>query len=44
MVSISINNLSKKFGTQQVLSHCNLEIERGELFFLLGPSGCGLSD
>jgi iron(III) transport system ATP-binding protein len=41
MVSISINNLSKKFGTQQVLSHCNLEIERGELFFLLGPSGCG---
>lgn len=41
MVSISVQNLVKRFGHQTVLSQINLEIERGELFFLLGPSGCG---
>jgi iron(III) transport system ATP-binding protein len=41
MVSISIKNLAKRFGQQTVLSQINLEIEKGELFFLLGPSGCG---
>ena len=41
MVSISIRHLTKKFGGQAVLSDVNLEIEKGELFFLLGPSGCG---
>ncbi len=41
MVSISIRHLTKKFGTATVLADVNLEIEKGELFFLLGPSGCG---
>ena len=41
MVSISIQNLSKNFGTQPVLQDISLEIRQGELFFLLGPSGCG---
>lgn len=40
-VSISIRNLVKNFGTTQALNHVSLEIEPGELFFLLGPSGCG---
>ena len=41
MVSISIRHLTKKFGSTLGLNDVNLEIQRGELFFLLGPSGCG---
>ena len=41
MVSISIRHLTKRFGGNTVLADVNLEIEQGELFFLLGPSGCG---
>ena len=41
MVSISIQHLTKRFGSTAVLNDVSLEIERGELFFLLGPSGCG---
>jgi len=40
-VSISIQDLVKSFGQTKALNHINLEIEPGELFFLLGPSGCG---
>ena len=40
-VSISIKNLVKRFGSTKALNNINLEIEPGELFFLLGPSGCG---
>src|SRR5436190_12810570 len=41
MVSISIRHVTKKFGAVFGLNDVSLEIERGELFFLLGPSGCG---
>ncbi len=41
MVSITIENVSKAFGDTQALDDINLEIEPGEIFFLLGPSGCG---
>jgi ABC-type Fe3+/spermidine/putrescine transport system ATPase subunit len=41
MPSISIHNVSKRFGAQSVLREVNLAIAEGELFFLLGPSGCG---
>jgi len=41
MISITIDNLVKKFGAQTALNGISLRIEPGEIFFLLGPSGCG---
>jgi iron(III) transport system ATP-binding protein len=41
MISIRIENLTKRFGAVVALNHLDLVIEPGELFFLLGPSGCG---
>ncbi|MDB6095422.1 MAG: spermidine/putrescine transporter ATP-binding protein [Verrucomicrobia bacterium] len=41
MISIRIQNLTKRFGTVTALQHLDLTINPGELFFLLGPSGCG---
>jgi ABC-type Fe3+/spermidine/putrescine transport system ATPase subunit len=39
--SVSLNGLSKKFGSHVVLNSVSLQIEPGELLALLGPSGCG---
>jgi ABC-type Fe3+/spermidine/putrescine transport system ATPase subunit len=41
MISITIENLVKKFGEHTALAGITLKIEAGEIFFLLGPSGCG---
>ena len=41
MISITIENLVKKFGDHTALDGITLKIEAGEIFFLLGPSGCG---
>ena len=41
MISIRIQQLTKRFGNVTALQHLDLAIEPGELFFLLGPSGCG---
>lgn len=41
MISIRIQNLTKRFGAVTALQHLDLTINPGELFFLLGPSGCG---
>lgn len=41
MISITIDHLVKKFGTQTALDGISFRIEPGEIFFLLGPSGCG---
>ncbi|WP_053368455.1 ABC transporter ATP-binding protein [Bacillus sp. FJAT-27245] len=38
---VSIKNVSKSFGKQQVLNNINLDIYPGEIFGLLGPSGAG---
>src|ERR1700722_19426638 len=41
MTSVRIQGIGKKFGKAVALRDINLDIEGGELFFLLGPSGCG---
>jgi len=41
MTGLQLNAISKSFGRVPVLSDVTLEINPGELFFLLGPSGCG---
>ncbi len=41
MVSIKTRGLVKRFGDLVALNQLDLDVEAGELFFLLGPSGCG---
>ena len=38
---ISIENLHKKFGKNQVLKGIDLEIDQGGIFAVLGPNGSG---
>ena len=40
-VSISFENIVKKYGKLTIIPDLNLEIREGEFFTLLGPSGCG---
>lgn len=40
-MKISIQGLTKSFGSTAVLKGVSLEVADSELFFLLGPSGCG---
>jgi len=41
MISIQVQQLTKRFGSVVALHRLDLTINPGELFFLLGPSGCG---
>jgi len=41
MTSIHLKNLTKSFNETIAVDGVDLEINAGELFFLLGPSGCG---
>ena len=43
MTSVSIRDLTLKFGSLEVLKSLNLDIDEGEFLVLLGPSGCGKS-
>lgn len=38
---ISVKNLTKNFGTLQVLNNINFEIKKGEFICIVGPTGCG---
>lgn len=40
-VSITLRSVSKRFGATAAVDRVSLDIDPGELFFLLGPSGCG---
>jgi len=39
--TVSINHVSKSFGTFHALENVDFTIKQGEFFSLLGPSGCG---
>ena len=43
MSTLSIQNVSKRFGATQVLHEINLDLVDGEFLVLVGPSGCGKS-
>ena len=43
MKTLKIEELSKNFGSTEVLKKINLEIDEGNFLVLLGPSGCGKS-
>ena len=43
MGTISLKNISKSFGSTQVLNNLNVDINDGEFLTLVGPSGCGKS-
>lgn len=42
-IQLEARNLSKNFGTEQVLQGIHLQVHRGEVVVVLGPSGCGKS-
>src|SRR5512139_2441859 len=39
--NLTLENLTKRFGTLTAVDRVNLEIEEGEFICFLGPSGCG---
>jgi len=41
MESIKADGVTKRFGKVTALKNVSIEIQKGELFFLLGGSGCG---
>jgi iron(III) transport system ATP-binding protein len=40
-MNIRLEEIVKRFGALEAVSHVSLDIQDGELFTLLGPSGCG---
>ena len=40
-MNIELQDIVKRFGALEAVSHVSLDIQAGELFTLLGPSGCG---
>jgi multiple sugar transport system ATP-binding protein len=43
LASVSVTNLSKRFGSEHALRPCDLAIAAGEFVVIVGPSGCGKS-
>jgi alpha-glucoside transport system ATP-binding protein len=43
MAEVELKEVSKSYGTVEVLRNINLNIEQGELVVFVGPSGCGKS-
>ena len=41
MAFLTLNNLTKSFGTHKAVDGLSLSVEKGEFVSLLGPSGCG---
>ena len=43
MAMIEIKNVSKWYGSFQVLKNCSTSVEKGEVVVVCGPSGSGKS-
>ena len=43
MAEIELSNISKSFGSTEVIKSLNLSISNGEFITIVGPSGCGKS-
>ena len=43
MAQVELHNVNKAFGSTQVITNVELEINKGEFFVFVGPSGCGKS-
>lgn len=43
MADLSLEKISKTFGTNQVIKDVNLKVHDGEFIVFVGPSGCGKS-
>ncbi len=41
MAFLTLDNLTKSFGTHKAVDGLSLDVEKGEFVSLLGPSGCG---
>ena len=41
MPLLSLQKISKQFGSTQAIADASFAVEGGEFFGLLGPSGCG---
>jgi len=41
LVSVRLENVTKRYGELVAVEGLSLEVKAGELFFFLGPSGCG---
>jgi osmoprotectant transport system ATP-binding protein len=40
-ISVELQSVSKKYGTDKVVDEVSLTVEKGEILVLIGPSGCG---
>ena len=43
MTKLELVNVDKSYGNKRVLNKVSLEVEKGEFFVILGPSGEGKS-
>ncbi|MCS7114193.1 MAG: ABC transporter ATP-binding protein [Nitrososphaerota archaeon] len=40
-VTVAVRNVSKRYGSLEVLTNINFQVDSGEFFVVVGPSGCG---
>ena len=43
MAQVCLNNVTKQFGSTQVIQGISMDIQDGEFIVIVGPSGCGKS-